>query len=127
MTSFQGSGVPSLALLWDHTKGGLGVKGVAAIANHNFWLNTRNPNVKTLRDFGDKDRIALPSLKVTMQAVLLEIAAEKEWGGGQYTKLDHLVVQMPHPEALASVLSPAHEITCHFATSPFHESETKGV
>jgi NitT/TauT family transport system substrate-binding protein len=123
---FAAQGVPSLGLLWDRTKGGLGVKGVAAIANHNFWLNTRNPNVKTLRDFGDKDRIALPSLKVSTQAVLLEIAAEKEWGIGQHTKLDHLAVQMPHPEALVSVLSPAHEITSHFATSPFHETERQG-
>jgi NitT/TauT family transport system substrate-binding protein len=123
---FAAQGVPSLALLWDRTKGGLGVKAVAAIASHNFWLNTKNPDVKSLRDFGEKDRIALPSIKVSTQAVLLEIAAEKEWGVGQHTRLDRLVVQMPHPEALASVLSPAHEITSHFATSPFHESEAKG-
>jgi sulfonate transport system substrate-binding protein len=56
-------GVPSLALLWDRTKGGLGVKGVAAIASHNFWLNTKNLSIKSLRDFGEKDRIALPSVK----------------------------------------------------------------
>jgi len=122
---FAAQGIPSLALLWDRTKGGLGVKGVAAIANHNFWLNTKNPNVKSLRDLGEKDRIALPSVKVSTQAVLLEIAAEKEWGTGQHTRLDHLVVQMPHPEALTSVLGAAHEVNCHFATSPFHESELK--
>jgi NitT/TauT family transport system substrate-binding protein len=122
---FAAQGVPSLALLWDRTKGGLGVKGVAAIASHNFWLNTKNLNIKSLRDFGEKDRIALPSVKVSTQAVLLQIAAEKEWGAGQHAKLDHLVVQMPHPEALTSVLSPTHEINSHFATSPFHESELK--
>ena len=122
---FAAQGVPSLALLWDRTRGGLGVKAVAAIANHNFWLNTKNPNVKSLRDFGEKDRIALPSVKVSTQAVLLQIAAENEWGVGQHTKLDHLVVQISHPEALAAVLSPAHEITSHFATSPFHEREVK--
>src|SRR5262249_48940736 len=31
-----------------------------------------------------------------------------------------------HPEALVSVLSGAHEITSHFATSPFHETEKQG-
>jgi NitT/TauT family transport system substrate-binding protein len=120
---FAAQGVPSLALLWDRTREGLGFKAVAAIATHNFWLNTRSSNIKSLRDFGDNDRIALPSVKISTQAVLLEIAAEKEWGKGQHTKLDHLVVQMPHPEALTAVLSPAHEVNAHFATSPFHESE----
>jgi sulfonate transport system substrate-binding protein len=122
---FAAQGTPSLGLLWDRTKGGLGVKAVAAIASHNFWLNTKTPNAKSLRDFGEKDRIAMPSIKVSMQAVLLEMAVEKEWGVGQHTKLDNLVVQMPHPEALTAVLSPAHEVTSHFATSPFHEAETK--
>jgi len=86
-------------------QGGLGVKAVAVIANHNFWLNTKTPNIRSLRDFGEKDRIAVPSIKVSTQAILLEMAVEKEWGVGQHTKLDNLVVQMPHPEALAAVLS----------------------
>jgi len=123
---FACQGVPSLAVIWDRTKGNLGVKAVGAIANNNIWLNTRNPNIKSLTDFTEKDRIAVPSLKVSTQAIMMHIAAEKMWGKGSHAKLDHIIVALPHPEAAAAVLNQGHEINTHFATSPFHETEMKG-
>lgn len=122
---FSAQGVPSLALMWDRTKGSVGVKAVSAITNTDIYLNTRNPNVKSIRDFTDKDRIAVPSVKVSTQALFLQIAADKEWGRGQHGKLDHLTVGLAHPDALAAVLNPVGELTAHFATSPFHEAEMK--
>jgi NitT/TauT family transport system substrate-binding protein len=124
---FSAQGVPSLSLMWDRTRGGggVGVKAVSAITNTEIYLNTRNPNIKSIRDFTDKDRIAVPSVKVSTQALFLQIAAEKEWGPGQHGKLDHLTVGLAHPDAIAAVLNPMSEITAHFATSPFHEAEMK--
>jgi sulfonate transport system substrate-binding protein len=122
---FACQGVPSLAVIWDRTRGGIGVKALGAIASNNLWLNTRNPNIRSLKDFTDNDRIAVPSLKVSTQAVMLHIAAEQLWGKGQHARLDHITVALPHPEALAAVLSQVHEINTHFATSPFHEAEMK--
>jgi NitT/TauT family transport system substrate-binding protein len=122
---FAAQGTPSLALLWDRTKGGLNVKAVGGIAMNNIWLNTKRAGIKSLKDFGDKDRIAIPSLKVSTQAIMLQIAAEKEFGKGQHGKIEHLIVALPHPDALAAVLNPGHEVTAHFATSPFHETEAK--
>lgn len=122
---FSAQGVPSMALLWDRTKGSVAVKGVSAITNTDIYLNTRNDSVKSIRDFTEKDRIALPSVKVSTQALFLQIAAEKEWGSGQHTKLDHLTVGLAHPDAIVAVMNPSSEITAHFATSPFHETEMK--
>ncbi len=122
---FSAQGVPSLALMWDRTKSSVGVRAVSAITNTDIYLNTRNPNIQSIRDFTDKDRIAVPSVKVSTQALFLQIAAEKEWGPGQHTKLDHLTVGLAHPDALAAVLTPVGELTAHFATSPFHETEMK--
>ncbi len=122
---FSAQGVPSMALMWDRTKSSVGVRAVSAITNTDIYLNTRNPNIKSIRDFTDKDRIAVPSVKVSTQALFLQIAAEKEWGPGQHGKLDHLTVGLAHPDALAAVLNPQGEITSHFATSPFHETEMK--
>lgn len=122
---FSAQGVPSMALLWDRTKNSVGLKGVSAITNTDIYLNTRNPEIKSIRDFTEKDRIALPSVKVSTQALFLQIAAEKEWGVGNHTKLDHLTVGLAHPDAIAAVLNPQGEITAHFATSPFHEAEMK--
>src|SRR5262245_15735241 len=84
---FSAQGVPSLALMWDRTKGGIGVRGISAITNTDIYLNTRNPSITSIRDFTAKDRIAVPSVKVSTQALFLQIAAEKEWGPGQHTKL----------------------------------------
>lgn len=122
---FACQGVPSMAVIWDRTRTNIGVKALGSVANNNIWLNTKNPNIKSLKDFTEKDRIAIPSLKVSTQAIMMHIAAEQLWGKGNHTKLDHIIVALPHPEALAAVTSPGHEITTHFATSPFHEGEMK--
>ena len=122
---FASQGVPSMAVIWDRTRTNIQVKALGANANNNIWLNTKNPAVKTIKDFTEKDRIAIPSLKVSTQALMLHMAAAKTWGPANYTQLDRITVALPHPEALAAVTSPAHEITTHFATSPFHEGEMK--
>lgn len=122
---FSAQGVPSLALMWDRTRTNVGVRAVAAITNSEIYLNTRNPAIKSIRDFTDKDRIAMPSVRSSTQAIYLQIAAEREWGAGQHGRLDHLTVALAHPDALASVLNPQSEINTHFATSPFHEAEMK--
>jgi NitT/TauT family transport system substrate-binding protein len=66
---FSAQGVPSLALMWDRTKGGIGVRAVSAITNTDIYLNTRNPNIRSIRDFTERDRIAVPSVKVSTQAI----------------------------------------------------------
>ncbi|MBI1991001.1 MAG: ABC transporter substrate-binding protein, partial [Betaproteobacteria bacterium] len=83
------------------------------------YLLTTNPNVKSLRDFTEKDRIALPAVKVSLQAVTLQIAAAKAFGDAQYAKLDHLTVSMRHPDAMIALLSGKSEITAHFSNPPF--------
>ena len=122
---YSAQGVPSMMLMWDRTRGNIGVKAVSAINDSPIYLNTRNPNIKSLKDFTDKDRIALPSIKVSSQALYLQMAAEKVFGPGKHTQLDHLTVALSHPDAVAAVMNPNGEITTHFATSPFHEVEMK--
>src|SRR5262245_47372562 len=122
---FSGQGVPSTALIWDRTRNGIGAKAVSAMVASNIWLMTRKPELKSLRDLTDKDRIALPSIKTSSQALFLWSAAEKEFGAGQWGKLDHITVSLPHPDAMAAVMNPTHEITVHAATSPFADLEKK--
>lgn len=122
---FASVGVPSLGLLWEKTKGNIGVKGVAAMCSYPLYLNTRNPAVQSLKDFGEKDRIAVPSVKVSTQAIMLQMLAEQVFGPGQHVKIDHLTVSLSHPDGMAAILNPGSEITAHFTTSPFHEREMK--
>src|SRR6476620_10748089 len=116
---FASGGVGPLVTLWAKTRGNLDVKAVSAINSMPIYLTTRIPDVKTLKDFTAKDRIALPAVKVSIQAVTLQMAAEKVFGEGQQGKLDSLTVSMSHPDAQTALLSGQSEITAHFGSPPF--------
>jgi NitT/TauT family transport system substrate-binding protein len=120
---FASGGVGPLLTIWDKTKSNIGVKAVAAINSMPLYLNTINPNVKSIEDFTDKDRIALPAVKVSIQAITLAMAAEKAFGPGQHGKLDSLTVSLSHPDGMASMMSGKSEITAHFTSAPFMYQE----
>ena len=116
---FASGGVGPLLTIWGKTRGNLGVKGVAAINAMPLYLNSINPEIKTIKDFTDKDRIALPAVKVSIQAVTLQMAAEKAFGSGQHAKLDPLTVSLSHPDGMVQMMSGRSEITAHFSSAPF--------
>lgn len=120
---FASGGVGPLLTAWAKTQKNLGIKGVAALNAMPLFLNTINPNVKTIKDFTDKDKIALPAVKVSIQAVTLQMAAEKAFGPGQHGKLDHLTVSMGHPDGFAAMMGGKSEITAHFTSAPFMYDE----
>ena len=111
------SGASNLLLLWEKTRGE--VKGVAGASAIPMILVTRNPAVKTIRDFTERDRIAVPTLKVSMQATVLHLAAEQAFGMEGRDKLDSITVQLGHPDATAAILSPSHEVNSHFSLPPY--------
>jgi sulfonate transport system substrate-binding protein len=120
---FASGGVGPLLTIWSRTRANLKVKGVAAINSMPIWLTTINPDVKTLKDFTEKDRIALPAVKVSIQAVTLQMAAEQAFGPGQHGRLDTLTVSMSHPDGMAAMMSGRSEITGHFTSAPFQYQE----
>jgi NitT/TauT family transport system substrate-binding protein len=116
-------GVPSLLLIWGKTQSSLKVKGVAALNAMPIYLVTTNPDIKTIRDFTEKDKIALPATKISIQAITLQMAAEKAFGKGQQEKLDIFTVSMGHPDAMVAMLGGKAEINSHFGSAPFQEQE----
>ena len=91
----------------------------SALNRQPAYLNTRNPNIKSLRDFTDNDRIAVPAPKVSVQAIMLQMIAEKTFGPGKFDALDRLTVGMSHPDGTAALLSGKLEISAHFTSAPF--------
>lgn len=120
---FVTSGASNMLLLWDRTKGQ--VKGVAACGGMPMYLVTRNPAIKSLKDFGPKDKIAVPTIKVSSQATILQMAAEKEFGEGQHNKLDSITIQLGHPDATLALLSPVSEVNSHFSLPPYQNMALK--
>jgi NitT/TauT family transport system substrate-binding protein len=123
-------GVPTLATMWDKTVGTQNeIRALSAIQSMPYVLVTRSPNIKTIRDFTEHDRIALPAVKLTGHAIALQMAAAKEFGREHYDKLDAITISLSHPDATAALLAGKGEINAHFASSPFYyiELATPGV
>ncbi|GKT13933.1 ABC transporter substrate-binding protein [Acidovorax sp. SUPP2522] len=121
-----GAGVGPLFTLWDRTKGRQNVKGVASLGNFPYYLVSNNPKVKTLADFTEQDRIALPAVGVSVQSRVLQMASAKLWGDKDFNRLDKIQVALPHPDAAAAIIKGGTEITGHFGNPPFQEQELAG-
>jgi len=120
---FASGGVGPLVILWSRTRGNLDVRGVGALNSMPLYLVTRNPYVKTIKDFTDKDRIGMPAVKISVQALALQMAAEQAFGAGQQNRLDPLAVSMAHPDAMQAMLSGQSEVDSHFGSPPFQYQE----
>ncbi|MEY9220965.1 ABC-type nitrate/sulfonate/bicarbonate transport system ATPase subunit [Bradyrhizobium ottawaense] len=119
------TGTGNLLLLWDRTRGG--VKGIVATSAQPMTLISRDANIKSIRDFGPSDKIAVPTVKVSTQAIVLQIAAAEAFGADQWSKLDANTVQLGHPDAYAALSNPKHEVHNHFSIPPFTFLELKNV
>ena len=122
---FASGGVGPFLTIWGRTQNNIKVKGVAALNAMPLWLVTVNPDVKSIKDFSGKDKIALPTVKTSIQAITLQMAAEQAFGPGQQGKLDPLTVSMGHPDAQTAMMGGRSEITAHFGAPPFQEMELK--
>ena len=111
-------GVAPFLILWDRTRGTLNVKAVAALSSMPMYLVTNNPNVKSIRDFTDNDRISMAGAGQSIQTIVLQMAAAKEFGDANFNKFSTLYRNLSHPDGLAAFLS-GKEITAYFSSPPF--------
>jgi NitT/TauT family transport system substrate-binding protein len=117
-------GAPALLLLWSRTRGTAGeVRGISAMSSQPFLLNTRNAAIRSLADVKETDRIAVPSVKVSIQAITLQMAAAKAFGPANFAKLDPLTVSLPPPDATVALLSGGSEVDLAFSVPPFQNQQ----
>ena len=123
-------GVPGLLTLWGRTRGtAQEVRGISALSSQPFLLNTRNPAVQSIADLTANDRIAVPAVKVSVQAIALQMAAARQFGPAEFAKLDPLTVSMSPPDATVALISGAAGVTAVFGVPPFQQQqlETPGI
>jgi NitT/TauT family transport system substrate-binding protein len=119
-------GATVFVTLWARAKGTpLAARGIGAVSALPLYLLTRNPTVKSIADLGENDRIAVTTLKVSVHAIMLQIAAEKLWGPSGPDRINKLTVQIPHGDAATAMISQAGEINTHFTAPPFQEMELR--
>ena len=122
--NFGITGVPGLATLWDKTAGTANeVRSLCAAQAMPFHLVTNRPEIKSIKDFKEGDKIAVPGIKNSNQAICLQMAAAKEWGQPNYARLDPYTITLPHPDAAIAIISKSTELTAHYGVSPFQDYE----
>src|SRR5215217_7542561 len=78
-------GLPGLITIWSKTRGNYDVRGASGLNVLPLILNVRDPAIQSLKDFKDEHRIALPAVKVSMQAIILQMAAAKEFVNANFS------------------------------------------
>lgn len=121
-------GVPGLLVVWSKSKGTpQEIRGISALSSQPVLLNTRDPSIGTIKDFKPTDRIAVPAVKVSVQAILLQMEAAKVFGEKEFTKLDTQTVSMTPPDATVALLGGKSEITAVFSVPPFQQQQLEHV
>lgn len=98
---------------------GMEWKYATGISSNQVALVTDKPNINSLKDFSESDRIALLSPGST-QHILLSIACKKQFGDPN--RFDNQVVSLSHPDAMDALMADT-EITAHFSTPPYLDKE----
>jgi NitT/TauT family transport system substrate-binding protein len=119
------AGPPAFLTLWDRTRETLKVKGVAAMSSIPMYLNTRAGHLHSLKDLNANDKIAVTAVKVSIPAIIMQMAALKEFGPAGYAHYDPFTVSLTHADAVIALTSGRADITAHFASPPFHQRELK--
>ena len=117
------TGTGNLLLLWDRTRGK--VKGIVTNSAQPVIMVSRDPRIQSLKDIQQSDKIAVPTVGVSTQAILLQMAAGQMYGDDQVHKFDANTVQLGHPDAMAALANQTHEVKNHFSAPPFQYLELK--
>ena len=116
------TGASNMLLLWDRTKGQ--VKGLAGSSATPMWLLSKDPAVKSLTDLKPTDKIAVPTVKVSSQAIVLQIAARKLYCDANFDHFDAMTTTLGHPDA-AAALTQGGGLTGHFSGAPYQAAEAQ--
>jgi NitT/TauT family transport system substrate-binding protein len=111
-------------ILWDKTKGGANVKGVASMSSMPMRLNTRAEHLQTIDNLKAGDKIAVTSVKSSIPSIVMQMYAVKKYGKAEAFRFDPYTVTMNHSDAAAALLS-GKTISAHFASAPLDRRELK--
>jgi NitT/TauT family transport system substrate-binding protein len=119
------SGSPQgMLTIWSRTRGTAGeVRAISALATLPFALNTNDPTIKTIDDLARCKKIAVPSVRVSAQAVTIEAAAAKAYGIKEFARYDQYTISLSPPDSTIALLSGSAEIACNFAVPPYMQQQ----
>ncbi len=122
---FISGGVPGMLTLWDRAKGRMDVVGVGSISSQPMYLNTNDKKVKSIDDFGAKDRIGVTAIKISIPAITMQMYARAKYGEAETFKFDTSTVAIKHADGVIALVTRSGGVTAHYTSPPFHQREIK--
>lgn len=122
---FAAVGAPGFIELWARARGipNVEVIGISGLSTTSLSLNTNQQRITSLDDFTASDRIAVPGIRTSLSAVVLQMIAGRMLGQQHFARLDAITVALPHPQALRALVGREQGITAHFTSPPFSTVE----
>jgi NitT/TauT family transport system substrate-binding protein len=96
--------------------------GVAALSAVPYELFTVDADLRSLKDLDrGRDKIGVPSVKVSVPAIYLQMAAEQLFGPGNHGVLDQYTVSLAQPDGVISLLSGGTTVNSYLFSPPFSQ------
>jgi NitT/TauT family transport system substrate-binding protein len=118
-------GPPGLITIWSRTRRNIDVRAASGLNLLPLILTVRDRSIQSLADFKDGQKIAVPAVKVSIQAIALQMAAARLWGDAEFQRLDPFTLSMAHPDATATMLAGGSEVVANFSSPPFQYRQLK--
>jgi len=124
---FAAAGAPGFIELWARARGipNVEVIGISGLSTTSLSLNTNRPSIVSLGDFSSSDRIAVPGIRTSLSAVVLQMIASRLLGPRHFAQLDSITVNLPHPQAMQALIRRENGVTAHFTSPPFSTLELR--
>jgi NitT/TauT family transport system substrate-binding protein len=124
---FAGTGAPGFIELWARARGipNVEVIGVSGLGRAPLSLNTNQASIRSIADFSGADKIAVPGIRTSLSAVVLQMVVAKQLGVRQFARLDAITVNLPHPQAMQALVRRQAGVTAHFCAPPFSYLELR--
>jgi NitT/TauT family transport system substrate-binding protein len=122
-----GGGYTAMMVFCDRTRtaGDSQFLGVTALSSVPYELFTVNPSLRSLKDLDRaKDKIGVPSVRVSVPAIYLQMAAEQLFGAGKHGAFDELTVSLAQPDGVISLLSGGGVVNGYLLSPPFSQQVT---
>ncbi len=110
-------GLPPFLVGWDR---GVNWRVLTALSRSDAWLVTRNPRIKSLKDFGPNDKIGVVAPD-SQQAILIRKAAQEQLGNPHALDANLLSISSADGEAALD----SGQLTAQLSGSPFQQREVK--
>jgi NitT/TauT family transport system substrate-binding protein len=115
-------GVTVLLITWAKTRGAgdQEMRGLTALSSAPYELWTADPKLKSLHDLDPhKNKIGLPSVKVSVPAIFLQMASEQINGVGKHAAWDPMTVSLAQPDGVISLASGGSTVDSYLFAPPF--------